>query len=344
MFSSAWGSILDRRVLCTLSLLIAAFGIPETVAAQSRPAEVLGVQKIWEAAPHNAFTDLIWHEGRFWCVFREGARHVSPDGALRVLSSQDGKSWSSAALIKRTDADLRDAKITVAPGGELMLCGAGALHEPINGATHQSYIWYSKDGRDWGESIPVGDPGYWLWRVTWHAGTAYAVGYATGGKRSTRLYQSRDGRHFEVLVPELFAEGYPNESSLLFQADGTALCLMRRDDKESPAAMLGSAATPYTDWTFRSLGTQIGGPQLLKLADGRIVVGGRDYVGKAKTNLWLLDTKAPGVTAIATLPSGGDTSYPGLVERDGLLWVSYYSTHEGKTSIYLARVRLPAIR
>jgi hypothetical protein len=117
MFASAWGSLLDRRVLCTLTVSIAAFGIPQAVAAQSRPAEVLGVQKIWEAAPHNAFTDLIWHEGRFWCVFREGARHVSPDGALRVLSSQDGKSWSSAALIKRTDADLRDAKITVAPGG-----------------------------------------------------------------------------------------------------------------------------------------------------------------------------------------------------------------------------------
>ena len=35
-----------------------------------------------------------------------------------------------------------------------------------------------------------------------------------------------------------------------------------------------------------------------------------------------------------------DTSYPGLVWHEGQLWVSYYSSHEGKTSIYLARVRL----
>ena len=42
------------------------------------------------------------------------------------------------------------------------------------------------------------------------------------------------------------------------------------------------------------------------------------------------------------LPSGGDTSYAGLVWHDGLLWVSYYSSHEGKTSIYLAKVRLPS--
>jgi hypothetical protein len=39
--------------------------------------------------------------------------------------------------------------------------------------------------------------------------------------------------------------------------------------------------------------------------------------------------------------SGGDTSYPGLVWHDGELWVSYYSSHEGKAAIYLARVQVP---
>jgi hypothetical protein len=28
-----------------------------------------------------------------------------------------------------------------------------------------------------------------------------------------------------------------------------------------------------------------------------------------------------------------------MVWHDGLLWVSYYASHEGKTGIYLARVR-----
>ena len=35
-----------------------------------------------------------------------------------------------------------------------------------------------------------------------------------------------------------------------------------------------------------------------------------------------------------TLPSSGDNSYPGLVWENGTLWVSYYSSHEGKTDIY----------
>jgi hypothetical protein len=29
------------------------------------------------------------------------------------------------------------------------------------------------------------------------------------------------------------------------------------------------------------------------------------------------------------------------VQHDGLLWVSYHASHEGKTSIYLARVEIP---
>jgi hypothetical protein len=39
------------------------------------------------------------------------------------------------------------------------------------------------------------------------------------------------------------------------------------------------------------------------------------------------------------LPSGGDCSYPGLAFFGGRLWVSYYSSHEGRTAIYLAIVR-----
>ena len=30
---------------------------------------------------------------------------------------------------------------------------------------------------------------------------------------------------------------------------------------------------------------------------------------------------------------------PGDVADDGLLWMSYYSSHEGKTSIYLAKIK-----
>jgi hypothetical protein len=62
--------------------------------------------------------------------------------------------------------------------------------------------------------------------------------------------------------------------------------------------------------------------------------------GAARTSLCWIDDDAGTLTEFLKLPSGGDTSYPGLVWHDDFLWVSYYSSHEGKTSIYLAKVRL----
>jgi hypothetical protein len=41
------------------------------------------------------------------------------------------------------------------------------------------------------------------------------------------------------------------------------------------------------------------------------------------------------------LPSSGDTSYPGLVLEGDRLLVSYYSSHEERTAIYLAEIDLP---
>ena len=46
------------------------------------------------------------------------------------------------------------------------------------------------------------------------------------------------------------------------------------------------------------------------------------------------------MTDIVELPSKGDNSYPGFVWHGGKLWMSYYSSHEGKTSIYLAKIEV----
>src|SRR5436190_23925024 len=85
--------------------------------------ELVDSRKIWDQAPHNAFTDLIRFKDRWLCVFREGKTHVSPEGALRVLGSSDGATWTSEALVTLAGADLRDAKITITPDGRLMLTG-----------------------------------------------------------------------------------------------------------------------------------------------------------------------------------------------------------------------------
>jgi hypothetical protein len=328
----------DKNAYETLTLARFSLSWLEESSQAKDPvrAEQVEVQKIWDKAPHNAFTDLVRFHERWFCVFREGKTHVSPDGAIRVLTSEDGKKWESAVLVRSQSADLRDPKITLTPEGLLQLSAAGALHRP-KGHTHQSLVWFSKDGRDWGEPIEVADPNYWLWRVTWHKKTAYGIGYECGKKKEVRLYKSADGRKFEPLVETLLDKGYPNESALVFLPDDTCLCLLRRDEANG---LLGSAKPPYKEWTWKDLGRRIGGPNLSRLPDGRIIAVVRLYDRKVRTAVCAVDGDAGKLDELLALPSGGDTSYPGLVWHDGMLWVSYYSSHEERTSIYLAKVRL----
>ena len=65
----------------------------------------------------------------------------------------------------------------------------------------------------------------------------------------------------------------------------------------------------------------------------------RRYDGIVRTSLHWLDPEKATLTEFMKLPSGKDTSYAGLVWHEDMLWVSYYSSHEGKTSIYLAKVK-----
>lgn len=299
-------------------------------------AELVEVKRIWDAAPHNAFTDLVRYRDEWFCVFREGSAHVSPDGALRVIVSPDGSKWASAALITSTNGDLRDAKITITPGRSLMLSGAVAFRQPAQ-YKHQSLAWFSEDGRRWSQPIVIGDPNMWLWRTTWWQDKAYSIGYDTAAEGFVRLYRSKDGKQFDVLVPTLFDEGKPNETSIVFDPDGTAFCLLRRDGQPG-SGKLGMAHPPYTGWEWKDLSVRIGGPHMLRLPDGRLVAAVRLYDGTVRTSLCWVD-RVGTLTEFLKLPSGGDTSYAGLVWHEDLLWVSYYSSHEGKTSIYLAKIR-----
>ena len=309
------------------------------------------VRKIWDSAPHNAFTDLIRFKGSWYSVFREGANHVSPDGKLRVITSKNGRDWRSAALLASSTGDLRDAKITITPDHRLMLTGASALHQPAP-ARHQSLVWFSSDGVRWSEPEAIGDPDFWLWRTTWHKGVAYSFGYNTNqdrNKRTIRLYRSTDGVRYETLLADAGVENSPGEHSLVFRKDGAAVCLLRRDPyrgtppilPEQATALAGIARPPYTNWTWKDLKTRIGGPHLLELPGGRLVAAVRLHHPEPRTALAYLDPKAGTLQEFLPLPSGGDSSYAGLVWHNRLLWVSYYSSHEGKTSIYLAKVELP---
>jgi len=307
----------------------------------ARPsAELISVNKIWDAAPHNAFTDLIRWQDAFYCAFREGKGHAGDIGSLRILRSSDGDQWESAGLLSMAEYDLRDAAICEMPDGRIMVLGG--VQRMFDGVRRTgTFVSFSEDGDNWTEPQIVVDPGRWLWRVTWHGDTAYGVAYgAPDHPGVSSLLATHDGIQYQVVAKELLDQGgRATEARVRFDDSGRAYILHRRDS-EPNSAFLGIASPPYTDWTWHDLGVRIGGPNFVQIPSGQWIAAGRLYDGGARTELMWLDTDQKSLYPILRLPSGGDTSYPGLVWHEGLLWVSYYSSHEGRTSIYLAKVKL----
>ncbi len=330
-------------------ILIALIGLQTAVVSAGTPLEVklLDVTKIWDAAPHNAFTDLVRWNDQFYCAFREGRGHVSADGRIRVLSSKDADAWNSTGSIELAGYDLRDAHLSVTPDNRLMLLGGAAPREKDGqSAPTGSFVAFSKDGKEWTKPQIVSEPGRWLWCVTWHGGKAFGVAYpASQGEPSIELLTSNDGIAWQSLVPELYGTGFPNETTLRFDPSGTCYALVRRDKhaNEPYSAVLGISRGNYTQWQWFDLGAEFngfGGPNLIQLPSGHWLAAGRMHQDGAHTALCYLDMNEHKMTRLLKFPSGGDTSYPGLLWHNDLLYMSYYSTHEGKTSIYLAEIKI----
>lgn len=344
-----------RRVSIAFILLQAA------IASATAPltAELLGVKKIWDQAPHNAFTDLARWKEQFYCAFREGRSHVSTDGRIRVLCSRDMEAWSSTGSISLDGYDLRDAHLSVTPDNRLMLLGGAAPRKKDGeSAPTGSFVSFSKDGSDWSKPQIVSEPGRWLWCVTWHKGKAYGVSYSAGkGSPHLELLASDDGITYKSLVPKLYDAGRPGEVTLRFDSSDTCYALVRRDKlgDQPYSTILGISRGDYTQWQWHDLGPEFnafGGPNFIQLPTGHgsteltgaWLAAGRMHQDAAHTALCCLDMTEHKMTKLLKFPSGGDTSYPGLVWHNDLLYVSYYSSHEGKGSIYLAQVRIVGLR
>jgi hypothetical protein len=343
-----------RAVVLTVITLVFLVPAARTRAADPKP-ELLDVKKIWSAAPHSAFTDLLRHDNAWWCVFRESTAHIPGlDGKIRVLRSTDAQSWESAALVAEKGVDLRDPKLSVTPDGRLMLLIGGSIYdgaEPTPNRKRTSghgRVSFSKDGRDWTAPNPIEGIGdqQWLWRVTWHKGVGYGTVYSMGKRgphgRVLTIWKTADGVTYEKL-----AEPNPpvdlSEATIRFLPDDTMVVLLRGEAKDRHA-WVGHAMAPYQSWEWKDGGHSAGGPEFIVLNDGRMFYAGRDFDDKNKPHTVFGRMTLDALEPLITLPSGGDTSYAGIADAgDGTLRVSYYSSHEGgKTSIYLATIRVGA--
>ena len=343
-----------KRLFYFLSILL--LQCPFLVNGNSSvPGDSIIVSKIWDKAPYNSFTDLIRFDHAFYCSFREGTKHVSNDndGRVRILRSTDGNNWESVALLKIEGLDLRDPKLSVTPDHRIMVIMAGAVFEK-NMAIQKLFPMVAfSDTRGNNFTDPekaVIDPAAspskdWIWRITWDKRVGYGIDYrpkeadesSPGRDATIILMKTNDGKQFHE-VSQLAVKDYPNESTIRFNDKGDIYVLIRKDAGDK-MGVLAKSKPPYTDWSYTRLDYRLGGPNFLFLNKHKLVIATRNYGQQASTVILVTDLNGKVIKTIK-LPSGGDTSYPGMVIYKKKLWVSYYSSHEGKASIYMARIPL----
>jgi hypothetical protein len=255
-----------------------------------------------------------------------------------VLRSRDGESWESVALIGERGVDLRDPKLSTGLDGSLeLLMGAS----PVRKGRYEGRrprLCRSEDGVSWTTLRPIAEEGDWLWRVDRSGGRSYGISYRLPSERRWKvaLLESEDGLDYRELTM-LDVPGKPNEATLRFRG-AEAIALVRREAGEG-RAWIGRSLPPYRSWRWSGTGERLGGPNFIVLPGGGLVAAARIW-RRGKPLVALLSMSPSSLRPLLELPSGGDCGYPGMVFHRGSLRISYYSSHEGKSRIYLARVAL----
>ncbi len=299
------------------------------------------LQAIDDLQGHSAFTDLIFFENQWWCGFRQASTHMSLDGKIVLYSSSDFRSWSKQVTIEWQGGDLRDPKFVITPEKRLLMLAGVRLSVPSDRLLSVASLNWLFDGEKF-ELLPLGSSsiGTWRWSATSFDQSLFSVGYSRLDIDGC-LYRSDRGVEWSAVVKNFFppSECFSNESSLVYdEPSKTAYCLLRRDGNDCPA-VLGSSKPPFTRWQWQDMDLRIGGPKMLQLQNGELLAGFRIFTeDSAQTIIATLDLQSSQFKPLLTLPSDGDCSYPGMVVQGSTLFVSYYSSHQDSTSVYLAKI------
>lgn len=297
---------------------------------------------------HNENTDLTRFHGDVFLVHRSAMSQIlGPNSALHVYRSKDeGKTFKEVAVFPAVDdRDIRDP-IFYQVGGHLFIKaitrvnGFAPRDEDVKSV---SIALESSDGEHWENKGPIGPEGWGFWRITEHQGTLYSAAYQDGD-RQVVLFQSTDG-----LTWKAGAQVYggsadtPLETELVITPKGRMLGIIRTDgtddellgDKGRLRSKLCWADAPYTHFDCpRDLdGQRLDGARHF-WHDGRLFVVARKHLQptlRKRTSIFELtgDFEGGPLTALewAELPSGGDTSYAGVVRLDdpNRYLISWYS-------------------
>ncbi|MCW8091805.1 hypothetical protein [Alteromonas sp. ASW11-130] len=303
------------------------------------------LKRISSDKKHSAFTDLVKINDKLVCCYRQATNHVSGDGRIEITVTDLNSEVVSRQHLSFPRCDLRDPKLSIDEGGRIFLLAYARMDATEKSCSRTRWVsWFSDNGLTWSSPHFFGTNGWWLWRIRWQQGQAYGFAYNRQHNR-VDLYSGHPQKTMYLhksyaLSLRDHKLGYPNESDLIFDRQGTMWALIRRD-ADSFTAQLGRAKPPYTRWEWHDLQTYIGGPVMHGLTENSVLVAGRIWQNnQPRTALWHLQLNTAKLTHLLTVPSAADNSYPGIVLEEDTCYLSYYSGHiDNQTRVYLATIR-----
>jgi hypothetical protein len=306
---------------------------------------------------HNSNTDLVAWGDDLLLVHATSPWHLGSTASRLLVkrSSDGGRSWEELARLGIPGHDVRDPKLVVIDGVLFLyaLPNLGRAATPIG-----TVLATSRDGRAWTDFEPVGPEGWLFWRPKTRDGrTWYVSAYWKDHGRSI-LLRSEDGRAWERV--STIHEGDGNdETAIEFLPDGRLLATARLEitpdtvlGNDDAGTALAVADPPYVEWreVFTPI-ARLDGPVLFRHAGAVFAVarwqppphGGLWKQGgtlvRKRTGLYRVEPQR--LVYLSDLPSAGDTSYAGVVLRDGALLTEYYTSRIDRDYPWLLGMFLP---
>lgn len=328
-----------------------------TNRAQIRPGLGLETWPVVSDGLHNSNTDLVFWRDHFWLVHAASPWHLgSPDCRLRLWRSADARRFEPVTELRVPGEDIRDPKFAVI-GGRLLLYAF-----PNRGRRALPYTTVysaSEDGSSWSGFEPIEPPGWLLWRPKSRDGIDWYVPAYWHEHGRSRLFSSHDGVHWSP-VSDIHEGDANDETDFEFLPDGRILVTARLEGSaDSPlgsadaCTLLATSFPPYHAWTERrSTVTRLDGPALFAfggvvLAVGRFQPARRGWLtqsgsmlARKRTSLFLVEDDR--LVRLTDFPSAGDTSYAGVVVRNGSLYASYYTSDIRHDYPWLLGMLLPS--
>ncbi len=298
---------------------------------------------IWEAvstSTHNFNTDLCFWKNEFYLIYQNSEYHLfSPKSKLVLLKSRNCKNWTLVKEFLSKDYELRDPKFAKI-NNKLFIYALPNLE--ISPTPFTTVFTFSSDGIEWKEFEETDEHGWLFWRPRTFNDKVWYVSAYWNEHGKCALFKTVDGIKWEF-VSMIYEGEHCDETALEFTSQGDMYITSRLEGdlnwdggSFTASTLIAKASYSFTEWKYKKTHTtRLDGPVLWR-HDSLIFAAGRyepdiqissfgmgSIFNVKRTAIYLLVEDS--LVLLKVLPSGGDTSYPGIAEKDGEIYMSYYT-------------------